>query len=140
MSLIFEEKQEPTAEDIEAIFASLVTSEVAAGRQATYLPYSVLLRDTADGPIIGGLYGAAIFEWLFIQYVAVPLDRQGEGIGRQLMAKAENWAREQGLGGIWLDTFSFQARPFYEKLGFSVFGEIPEHPRGDTRYFLKKPL
>ncbi|MDB5536981.1 MAG: Acetyltransferase family protein, partial [Devosia sp.] len=42
--------------------------------------------------------------------------------------------------GIWLDTFSFQARPFYEKLGYSVFGTIPDYPPGGARYFLSKTL
>jgi GNAT superfamily N-acetyltransferase len=54
------------------------------------------------------------------------------------MARAETWSRERGLAGMWLDTFAFQARPFYEKLGFSVFGEIENHPRGSSRFFLQK--
>ena len=39
-----------------------------------------------------------------------------------------------------MDTFSFQARPFYEKLGYRVFGQLPDYPRGQTRYFLAKAL
>jgi ribosomal protein S18 acetylase RimI-like enzyme len=61
-------------------------------------------------------------------------------LGSQLMAKAEAHARAQDLTGIWLDTYSFQARPFYEKLGFAVVGEIVDMPPGGSRYFLSKPL
>lgn len=136
----FTETLEPAPEDIEAVLGALVASETAAGRDAGYQPYAILLRDDADGPVTGGLYGFVIFDWLFIQYLAVPLNSQGQGIGRKLMAQAEDWARQKKLTGLWLDTFDFQARPFYEKLGFSVFGEIDDHPKGSRRYFLKKRL
>jgi GNAT superfamily N-acetyltransferase len=136
----FTEKLDPTHADIEAVLAALVESENAAGRNAGYQPYSILLCDTEGGPATGGLYGYVIFDWLFIQYVAVPLSLQGQGIGQQLMAKAEAWSRQRGLAGMWLDTFAFQARPFYEKLGFVVFGEITDHPRGSSRFFMRKRL
>ena len=136
----FEEKLAPTGDDVEAVLAALVESEKAAGRDAGYQPYSILLRDSPDAPVHGGLYGYVLFDWLFIQYVAVPLDRQGQGIGGQLMRQAEAWARQRGLVGMWLDTFSFQARPFYERLGFSAVGEIGDHPRGASRFFLAKRL
>ena len=77
----FEEKLAPTAADVDAVVAALVASEAAAGRDGGYQPYSILLRDSADGPVTGGLYGYVLFDWLFIQYVAVPLDRQRQGIG-----------------------------------------------------------
>ncbi len=37
-----------------------------------------------------------------------------------------------------LDTFSFQARGFYEALGYEVFGRLEEYPPGHERYFLRK--
>jgi hypothetical protein len=56
------------------------------------------------------------------------------------MQHAEQVARARKLTGIWLDTFDFQARPFYEKLGFTVFGELKDHPRGISQYWLQKRL
>ena len=56
------------------------------------------------------------------------------------MQKAEQIALEHGCVGVWLDTFAFQARPFYEKLGYTCFGQIDDHPRGSARYFLQKRL
>jgi hypothetical protein len=38
------------------------------------------------------------------------------------MDRAEVHARERGCHSAWLDTFSFQARGFYEKLGYDEFG------------------
>ena len=136
--VIYTEKLDPSQGDVDAVLAALVASEVDAGRYGGYQPYSVLLSDEPGGPVTGGLYGYQLYDWLFVQYLAVPLGSQGQGIGQELMARAEAWSRERGLAGMWLDTFAFQARPFYEKLGFTVFGEIENHPRGSSRYFLYK--
>ena len=39
-----------------------------------------------------------------------------------------------------LSTHSFQARPFYEKLGYEIVGEIRDNPAGHSLFFLKKAL
>ena len=52
------------------------------------------------------------------------------------MTQAEAQAR--GCFGAWVDTFSFQARPFYEKQGYTVFGTIADQPPGHARHFLFK--
>ncbi len=54
------------------------------------------------------------------------------------METAEQVAISEGCLGIWLDTFEFQAAGFYQKLGFSQFGVIEDHPRGQSRLFFKK--
>lgn len=43
------------------------------------------------------------------------------------MKRAELYAVERGCTNAFLDTFSFQARPFYEKLGYRVFGILENH-------------
>jgi hypothetical protein len=52
------------------------------------------------------------------------------------MAEAE--ARSRGCVGSYLDTFSFQARPFYEKQGYSLFATIADYPPPHSRFFLSK--
>jgi len=54
------------------------------------------------------------------------------------MLRAEAEARARGCIGIWLNTFSFQARGFYEKLGFTLIGQIDDYPVGHQRFFLQK--
>lgn len=56
------------------------------------------------------------------------------------MNAAENFAKEKGFKYMRTDTLSFQAKPFYEKLGFKVFGELPDQPKGHTTYCLVKEL
>jgi hypothetical protein len=41
---------------------------------------------------------------------------------------------------VFLDTFSFQAPGFYQKLGYRVFGELVDFPPGHTRQYLTKRL
>ena len=54
--------------------------------------------------------------------------------------QTEQIARARKLTGISLDNFDFQARHFYEKLGFSILGELKDHPRGISQYWYQKRL
>ena len=59
----------------------------------------------------------------------LPISRSGRG-----------HAAAHGYLLAYLETASFQALPFYEGLGYSIFGELPEISEGHTLYFLKKDL
>jgi GNAT superfamily N-acetyltransferase len=84
------------------------------------------------------LWGTCLYDWLAIELVFVPAQLRGQRVGSRLLKQAEAAAQARGCIGAWLDTFSFQAREFYEKLGYSAAGEIADHPRGGARYFLAK--
>ena len=71
-------------------------------------------------------------------WVAEPV--RATGYGRALMAQAEQYAIERGCVGAHVGTFSFQARPFYEKLGYEVFGVLEGIPPGHSHFYLKKRL
>lgn len=128
---------EPTPEDREAIVAPLRKYNHAYGPLLEVKPLALLLKDES-GSTVGGLWGRTAYDWLFVELLAVPEAMRGTGTGTALMHTAETIARERGCIGVWLDTFAFQARPFYEKLGYSVFGELVDHPKGSARYFLMK--
>jgi GNAT superfamily N-acetyltransferase len=105
-----------------------------------YKPLRLMVfRDGEDVPV-GGIHGYSLAAWLHIQLFYLPEDLRRGGLGSQLMQQAEDEARARGCVGIYLDTFSFQARPFYEKLGYTLYGTIPDTPPGHCRYFLMKRL
>lgn len=132
---------DPEAADQNVVLHGLRTyNSQAVGRPSGYLPMAVLLKHPESGETMGGLTGNLLWDWLFIELLHIPEALRGQGFGTALMARAEDFARQRGLVGIWLDTFEFQARPFYEKLGYEVFGQIDDFPRGSTRYFLRKYL
>lgn len=93
-----------------------------------------------DDEIVGGLVGATYWDWFYLDLLWVREDLRGQGHGRRLVERAESEARRRGARHAYLDTFSFQAPGFYEKLGYHVFGELPEFPAGHSRYFYTKEL
>ncbi len=101
---------------------------------------ALLVRDPATGEVRGGLRAISYYGWMFIELLILPKDLRGAGLGTRLIRTAEAEARKLGLKGVWLDTFSFQARPFYERLGYRLFGQIDDYPPGGARYFLGKRL
>ena len=103
-------------------------------------PLAVTLVHPETSAVLGGLWGDTGFTQLHVGQLFVPESLRGSGHGSRLMLAAENEARRRGCVGAWLDTFSFQARGFYEKLGYSVFGTIDDFPPGHSRFFLKKRL
>lgn len=109
-------------------------------RDALARTLALALREADDGPITGGLWGHIYFEWLFVELLYVPPALRGQGVGRTLLGKAEDEARASSCGGVWLDTFSFQAQGFYEKQGYRVFGRLDHYPGTHTRFFLSKRL
>jgi GNAT superfamily N-acetyltransferase len=96
----------------------------------------VVLR--AEGSLIGGLIGFTYWNWLFVKQLWVSEAFRSQGHGSELMLAAEREAAGRGCGHAHLDTFDFQALPFYRKLGYVVFGELEDFPPGHTRYFLQK--
>ena len=102
-------------------------------------PLALALR-TPDGTVVGGLHGATMWGWLMVDGLWVDAALRGRGLGRRLLLAAEAAAVARGCSGAWLGTFDFQARGFYARLGYTVFGEIPDFPAGHTHYELWKPL
>jgi GNAT superfamily N-acetyltransferase len=130
---------EPGEAERAAVLEALHAHNSEAGPPTEIRPVAILVNDD-DGKPVGGLYGRMFYDWLFIEYLAIPREMRGRDIGTALMDQAEALARAEGCIGIWLDTFTFQARGFYEKLGYAVFGELADYPRGAARYFLSKRL
>ena len=126
--------------------AAVVDGLVAFNRSQTpdftgqFGTIGLMLKHPGTGATDGGLTARIGFGWMFVELLFVPERLRGQGVGRQLMQQAEAVAREKGCIGIWLDTFSFQAPGFYEKLGFALFGEIANYPPGGSRFFLHKHL
>jgi GNAT superfamily N-acetyltransferase len=92
-----------------------------------------------DGILAGGFWGATMFEWLHVGLLFVPESLRSQGVGSALMTAAENEARKRGCRGAFVDTFSFQAGPFYSKLGYTQFGTLEGYPPGHSQlYFCKR--
>lgn len=130
---------EPSDADSGVLMNLIRSANTAAGAGPDlYQPVGFLIPDPQTGETIGGLTGYGLFEFLFVQFLAVPENLRGQGLGSQLLARAEDWAKERGLKGMWLDTFAFGAPDFYRAHGFIEFGTIEDHPAGSRRHFFLK--
>ncbi|MEX0494793.1 GNAT family N-acetyltransferase [Raoultella terrigena] len=100
----------------------------------------IYLRDRA-GEMQGGLIAKRKANWLCIEYLWVSEASRGSGLGGELMRAAEKQAREEGCNHVLVDTFSFQALPFYQKQGYRLQMSLPDFPHpGMERHYLSKAL
>jgi GNAT superfamily N-acetyltransferase len=123
----------------DSILQLLIDYNLRNGPPPNFKLLGILLKDEA-GQTIGGLWGRSAYEWLFVELLFVPEQLRGQGLGTSLIRQAEEIARERNCTGVWLDTFDFQALPFYQKLGYTIFGELKDHPRGISQHWLQKRL
>jgi GNAT superfamily N-acetyltransferase len=93
-----------------------------------------------NGNIVGGLWGHTACGWLYTELLVVPEASRGCGLGRELMRIAEAEAVRRGCHSARPETFEFQAKGFYEKLGYAEFGRLENFPTGYVLHYLQKRL
>jgi GNAT superfamily N-acetyltransferase len=97
------------------------------------------IRDE-DGALHGGVIGRLAGDSVYVEIVWNDDGVRGTGLGRAAMRLVEERARELGAREAWLYTMSFQAKPFYEKLGYSQFAQLPWLDGRHARHFMRKDL
>jgi GNAT superfamily N-acetyltransferase len=132
----------PAAHDaaVEVITQGLIRfNERYLGPRPEPVPFVFTLRDEA-GEVVGGVVGDVNRKWCHIDMLWIDDAYRGHGHGTRLMARAEAFARARDCVGMYLDTASFQARPFYESLGFVVFGTHIEKFPGVSMFYMERRL
>ena len=97
------------------------------------------LRDD-KGRIVGGAHGDLWGRSVHISAMWVAESYRGKGHGSALLTAVENYAAQCGHLLSYLETTSFQALPFYEGLGYRVFGHLTGIAEHCTLFFLRKDL
>ena len=120
--------------DAKFIRSSLVQYNVSKVPKTQEMEFEPINRKIVDenGNIIGGI--------MFIDILWFDEAYRKQGLGSQMLHEMERIAREKNCTLIHLDTYDFQAKDFYLKHGFEVFGVLEDCPPGHCRYFLKKKL
>lgn len=98
------------------------------------------IKDEA-GRVIAGILGV-LYCWncLSVEALWTDEDFRGRGLGTALMTRIESEARKSGALLSHLDTFDFQAKDFYERRGYTVFGVLDGCPPGRKRFYMRKTL
>ena len=137
LRIISEPEAQP--EDIAVIRNALYEFNIMATGDRNYSPLAIFLRDGGN-TVRGGILGDMWAGWLHITFLWIDESLRGQGCGARLLKAAEEEAQAKGYRAIHLETFDFQARLFYERLGYIVFGELSDYPPGHTFYYLRKIL
>jgi len=129
----------PDPRDVHALAQGLTEHALPVTGRPGFQPLAVFARDR-DGVLVGGMSGQVNWTWLHIGLVWVAAAQRHRGLGSRLLASIEAAAVERGCRHAHLDTFSYQARPFYERHGYRVFATLEDYPPGHRRFFLQKAL
>jgi GNAT superfamily N-acetyltransferase len=123
--------------DNRTLYAGLLATD-PAGRPRTFAPLVLTVHDGEE--LVAALTGATVWSWLSIDVLWVTPELRGQGYGRRLVSEAESLAHGRGCRHARLDTFDFQARTFYEELGYRVYAELADFPEGHRQFHLVKHL
>jgi GNAT superfamily N-acetyltransferase len=129
----------PPAATVDEIFALIRAHNDAQIEVWQPERFGFFARDD-QGQFLGGVYGVVARGWLYLDGIAVAKAARRQGLASQLLQAAEEEARQRGCHHVWLETYSFQAKPFYERHGYTIFGTLNDYPIGYCRYFMQKAL
>lgn len=127
----------PDERDLDALRIGLSGyNQIAAGSHLRERIASFIKDE--HGKVLGGIVADIKWGWLHIDWLWIDESIRQDGWGGRLLASLEEYAQSKGITRFHLETTSFQALPFYQKQGYSLFGELPDMPPGHITYFLKK--
>jgi GNAT superfamily N-acetyltransferase len=132
---------ESTREERELLDSKLVDfnrENVPFQQSEDWIDLSYVLKEET-GQAIAGI-NAMLYCWniLYIDILYVEDAHRRKGYGKLLLDKTESESKKIGGYMSHLDTFDWQAKEFYEHLGYEVFGILENCPRGHNRYYMKK--
>jgi GNAT superfamily N-acetyltransferase len=112
--------------------------KVSFQQSEDWIVLSYALKDET-GQVMAGI-NATLYCWniLYVDILYVEDSHRGKGYGKLLLDRAESESLKLGGYMSHLDTFDWQAKEFYEHLGYEVFGILENCPRGHNRYYMKK--
>ncbi len=130
--------ESPSQEDLEILRQGLTEHALSFVDEPGFRPLAVFAR--ARARLVGGVYGPVCWNWLDVSLLWVESTLRGGGLGSRLLRAFEEAGMERGCRCAHLETFSYQARDFYQRHGYRVFAELPDYPPGRSKLFMQKRL
>lgn len=116
------------------------SSKVPFTQELAFIPINKVIKGI-NGEVLAGI-NSQIYCWncVYVDVLWVKEEYRKEGYGSVLLNEVEKAAKEKGCNLVHLDTFDFQAKDFYLKHGYEVFGILDDCPTGHKRYYMKKNI
>ncbi|MBE6072318.1 MAG: GNAT family N-acetyltransferase [Clostridium butyricum] len=135
--------KESNEDEAELIIDKLVKFNLSKVPQIQEKPFIWINKNIKNnkGEIIAGI-NSKMYCWncLYIDSLWVDVNYRKEGLGTKLLTEIEEIAAKRGCRLIHLDTFDFQAKDFYIKQGYEIFGVLDDCPENHRRYYMKKNM
>ena len=122
-------EDQPRHKDVRALEDGLYRYNVDQTGHSDGRWLAIFVRD-AEGEIMAGLSGWTWARWLKVANLWVREDLRRHGHGRELLSAAEKEAKARGCTRATLDTYSFQAPDFYQRLGYKIVAAVDNFPAG----------
>jgi GNAT superfamily N-acetyltransferase len=135
----FEIQANPAPDDVQFLDDRLYELNMAATGIDNGQLLGIFVRD-ASGAIEAGLSGWTWGDCCRIDKLWVREDLRGSGLGRRLVLAAEQEAVRRGCRLVALDSHSFQAPAFYQKLGYEMWAELDGYPSPHRQCYLRKTI
>lgn len=90
--------------------------------------------------IFAGIHCQIGGNWLYIESLWIDKKYRSQGLGKELLSRAEKIAIEKKCFGVYLYTYSFQNPGFYQKFGYNVFGTLENFCNENSKLYMKKIL
>jgi ribosomal protein S18 acetylase RimI-like enzyme len=138
--LVLTNEPHPELADVGIVREGLLAFNVEhVGREPQSSSINLFLRNSA-GQVIGGLLGGSRWGWLYISKLWIQDEYRKRGGGSRLLRAAEAEAIAAGCTDAVVETFSFQARGFYERHGYEIYATLEGFPPGHRQLFFHKSL
>lgn len=118
----------------------LIRSYNRSKREAAESEPLNLYVENDHGQLMAGLVAETFGNWLEIEYLFVKEDLRGQGIGSQLLQRAESEAKKRNCRYVFVNTYQFQAPAFYQKHGYQEVFTLKDYPCTGQRHYYQKDL
>ncbi|MGH4123443.1 MAG: GNAT family N-acetyltransferase [Clostridium sp.] len=128
------------AEVVENAMDEYNLSKVPFTQEPSFISINKIIKGPNED-ILAGI-NSVLYCWncMYIDVLWVREEFRGVGYGSVLLNEVEKIAKEKGCKLIHLVTFDFQAKDFYLKHGYEIFGVLDDCPLNHKQYSMKKNI
>ena len=137
MSLQINNTLNPSAEDIDFLYQGIYEEAKKKKGMRPNVPFGFFLKDE-KGHTVGGLNGFCYYGCLYMDQLYIEEQYRGQGWGTKLVQAAEDFGHAQNCKIFHVTTMDWEARGFYEKLGYKLMISFVGYENNAVMHFLRK--